>query len=860
MKKFARAVVREGSLNEGPALADAPIAEPDPSDAEVVRPQAANADAHAFVSFRTLWEMLGRRWRFCAIVLGSAVLACLSYWLIAPDQYEAVARVTLRTTPLTTLSVDGSAENSARQFLTGDLQLETLANELRSNQLAWRVICEQSLFRAPGFLGPFGRRLQGLDVKHPPPEIQAHLLERFQKHLSVRTIPRTLIIEIRFRSKDPVLSASVANGLIRAYAQQDSATRVVATAEATAWLTDQLHDLKNRVEQDDRRLMDFQRSHVLIGAPETLPNGQLGDASHNVALTEVDDLGRELVVATSERILREAEYRAASEGNPELVVASDPDLRLPNTSFATAVLQQLHSRRSDLEQEASQLRIEHGPNFPRAVEIQIQLSEIDRQIAGEDARLVEQFKGAWQSASSRENLVRQALEQSTNEAMRVNEAATQYAFMRAEANRNHDLLMRVEEKAQEAGLTAGVNGSRVAVVDPALQPVKPVSPNLPLDLAGAVFVGAWVAFAGALLLESLSSTVTRKATLTVLLAVMCGFGRAQAPTPSTSGLPTGVARIPQSSETRSVPNAKEAPAVWSNARNETVAALPGSAASPSIAAPLGPGDVVEISEFHTPEFRTVTRVSEAGTLELPLVGEVQVSGLTEHAAARAIEQALIGRGMLLHPQVTVLVTVFVGEDVTVLGEVTHPGVYPLAAHHRLFDLISAASGFGPAAGSLITITHRDESKPPQALVLDRSNLQLGIQENPELEAGDTVQVNRAGLVYIVGAVIRPGGFPLDPSQHLTVVQAVTLAWGPAQSASLTKALLIREQKGGRTLTQLNLKRLLRGQDPDLPIQDRDIIFVPDSAAKNLWNRSLESVVQSAAGVSIYAGMVYSQRF
>ena len=93
-----------------------------------------------------------------------------------------------------------------------------------------------------------------------------------------------------------------------------------------------------------------------------------------------------------------------------------------------------------------------------------------------------------------------------------------------------------------------------------------------------------------------------------------------------------------------------------------------------------------------------------------------------------------------------------------------------------------------------------------------------------------------------------------------MVQALTLAWGPAQNASLGRALLIREQKGGRTLTTLNLKRLLRGQDPDLPIQDRDILFVPDSTAKNLWNRTMESVIQSAAGVSIYAGMVYSQRF
>ncbi|MGA7243012.1 MAG: hypothetical protein WBX19_07505, partial [Terracidiphilus sp.] len=76
----------------------------------------------------------------------------------------------------------------------------------------------------------------------------------------------------------------------------------------------------------------------------------------------------------------------------------------------------------------------------------------------------------------------------------------------------------------------------------------------------------------------------------------------------------------------------------------------------------------------------------------------------------------------------------------------------------------------------------------------------------------------------------------------------------------TKAVLIREQQGSRTIATLNLKRMMRGLDPDIPIRDRDILFVPGSMAKNLWNRTMESVIQSAAGVSIYAGMVYSQRF
>ena len=545
-----------------------------------------------------------------------------------------------------------------------------------------------------------------------------------------------------------------------------------------------------------------------------------------------------------------------------MVLASDPRLQSENGNLSTGLLQHLRSHRSDLEQEKAQLGMEHGPNFPRVVEIQGELEDIDKQIKREDARLVERFHNALNTAADREKLVRLSLAESTSEGMKLNEAATQYAVMRQEADGNRALYMRAMEKSEEAGLSAGIQNSSISVVDYARQPVRPIAPDLPVYMAITLFAALWLAVAGALLLEGLRRSDRASAALLILVFALAGAaGRAQAPTPSTSGLPTGVARIPQSTETKNQPNAREAPAVWSNAQSESRMGVPASLVSQSaMPAPITAGDMLEVSEYHTPEFHSTVRVSDMGTVMLPLAGEVEIGGMDERTAAHTIEAALMARGMLLHPQVTVLVAVYMGQDVSVLGEVTHPGVYPFTAHHRLLDLISAASGVGPSAGSLVTIVHRGDPKTPNAVVLDPTGVDTASEHNPELEAGDTVQVSRAGLVYVIGDVIRPGGFPVDPVQRLTVVQALTLAWGPAQNASLGKALLIREQKGGRTLTTLNLKRLLRGQDPDLPIQDRDILFVPDSTAKNLWNRTMESVIQSAAGVSIYAGMVYSQRF
>jgi polysaccharide export outer membrane protein len=808
---------------------------------------------------RELWLVLLRRRCLIGSMVGGLLLACLLYCLVAPNQYEASARVALRTSPSSTLSLEAAEPMMAASILSAPLQQETLANVLRSDQLAWKVIAALKLYQAPGFSGRFVGKFPDFHAESPSPEAQAWLLERFQKRLRVETLPRTLLIQIRFRSRDAALSANVVNTLIAAYGQQDTDARMQATLRASDWLQGQLKELKARLEQDDQRLAAFQQAHGLLTTPETMVGGKQGEADHTSSLVELDDLNHQLVDISTDRILREAEYRAAQHGDPELIFAADPHLQAESGNFATAQLQQIRTRRSELEEEQAQLGIEHGPNFPRIVEIRQQLKELDRQKQLEDAKLLDRFRAAWQTAVDREQLARKNLEALTSAGMKINEAATQAATMREEAEASHELYVRVQEKAQEAGFAAGIQASNIYVVDPARQPVKPVAPNLPLYMAITLFVGLWLAVGVTLMLESI-----RPRTMIILLAALLAGAAAQAqtPTPKTSGLPGGVLRPLNSPDARKLPDSKDSPAVWDNPGSISGQSGLQQSASAQLAspmpAPIAPGDFLDVSEVHTPEFHSTVRVTPAGTVTLPLAGEVHLNGLDEQAAARAIEAALVARGMLLHPQVTVLVTSYIGQDVSVLGEVAHPGVYPFTQHHRLLDLISAASGLSPNAGRLVNIFHRDDMQTPHPVVLDPSGTDTEGDHNPELAPGDTVQVSRAGLVYVVGDVVRPGGFPVDPAQALTVVQALTLAWGPLQNAANGKALLIREQKSGRTITTLNLKRMIHGQDPDQPVHDRDILYVPHSTAKELWNKTLESAIQSAVGVSINAGLVYSQ--
>jgi len=801
-------------------------------------------------------------------VLGSLLLLCLAYCLITPNQYDATAKVALREAPASMLEEQTAQPAAAVSLLAAPLELETLANVFRSERLAWRVITELKLYEAPGFRGRFEKKFPGFRPDEPSAGAREWLLTRFKRQLLVEAMPRTLVLQIRFRSKDPALSAAVANGLIRAYEENENEAHIRATTEDSSWLREQLKGLKARMEANQARLSGFEQEHGILAVP-AMDDAQKDPGASNPMLVQLVELDRELVAATTERIVSEAAYRAASEGDPEVVAETRQGTAEGSNNLETVLLGQIRTQRSGLEEEQAQLSTEHGPNFPRVVEIKKELDDLEKQRQAADAKLVEHFRSAFQMAEQRENDVRKSLETVTAQDLKLNEAATQALVMMQEARTSGELYSRVEGKVEEASLNAGVHSSHISVVDSAREPAKAAAPDLPVYMTITFFIGLWLAVGCVLAVESMSSAGRVTATFLAMVVVASAMAHGQPPTPTTSGLPSGVAHPITTEENRARGIGQVDAQATDAAANAMQAANPGTNPATNVsgglvespmAGPIGPGDLLEINEFHTPGFRTVARVSAAGTVTLPMVDEVNLKGLDEQEAERKIEEALVAKGMLLHPHASVFVMAQAGQDVSVLGEVARPGVYPYTLHHRLLDLISAASGLSQSAGRLVNVFHRSDPQTPHPVVLDPGGTDTSSDHNPELMPGDTVQVSRAGLVYVIGDVVRPGGFPVDPAQGLTVVQALSLAWGPSQNAATGRALLIREQKGGRTLTTLNLGKMIHGQEPDQPIHDRDILFVPDSTAKNLWNKTLESAIQSVVGVSIYAAMVYSQRF
>ena len=263
---------------------------------------------------------------------------------------------------------------------------------------------------------------------------------------------------------------------------------------------------------------------------------------------------------------------------------------------------------------------------------------------------------------------------------------------------------------------------------------------------------------------------------------------------------------------------------------------------------IGAGDLIDISIFDTPELSQKARVTDSGDVALTVGGSVHVGGLTAAEAGAAIEKCLRDRDVLRDPHVSVFELEYATQGVTVLGEVKSPGVYPLIGPHNVLDFISVAGGLTQFASKTVVLTHKDS--PGQALSIDLGNAENRAAGDVALRPGDRIVVNRAGTVYVLGDVGRPGGYLIENKSSMTVLQGLALAQGLNRTAKLTSSL-IRNTPSGPVQEPLDLKKILASQVSDPALHDGDIVFVPVNSAKDWAIKGINSIMQMAVGVVIY---------
>jgi polysaccharide export outer membrane protein len=261
------------------------------------------------------------------------------------------------------------------------------------------------------------------------------------------------------------------------------------------------------------------------------------------------------------------------------------------------------------------------------------------------------------------------------------------------------------------------------------------------------------------------------------------------------------------------------------------------------------GDLLDINVYGVPDLTQKVRVSNSGDGYFPLLGNIHLDGLTIEEAQAAIEKKLVDGGIMKNPHVSVFVSEY-SSGVSMLGMIQKPGIYPLLGTRRLYDMISAAGGLAPGAGRLITITHHNDPMNPLTITLT-SDPKLSAENNIEIKQGDTIEILKAGVVYVVGEVARASGLIMDSGQNLSVMKAVALSGGTTRVAALDSAKIIRkDEKGNPVEVPVQLKKMFQGKAPDVELVADDILFIPTSAGKNAALRSMETALQLVTGVTI----------
>jgi polysaccharide export outer membrane protein len=262
---------------------------------------------------------------------------------------------------------------------------------------------------------------------------------------------------------------------------------------------------------------------------------------------------------------------------------------------------------------------------------------------------------------------------------------------------------------------------------------------------------------------------------------------------------------------------------------------------------LGPGDELEVTVYGAPDLSGHTRVSVEGNISMPLIGYVRVAGLSSSEAEATIEAQLRKNNVVNDPQVSVYAKEYTSSGISVAGEVVKPGFYSALGPHRLFDVLQAAGGTTDRAANKVVISHRDQ-KDATTLSISKDPAQMAVS-NVELQPGDTVVVPKAGIVYVLGEVTRPGGYVLNSTGGITVLQVVAVAGGTTHVASAGKTKLLRKTENGFQEQQIDLKKLLRGQIHDVPVRDEDILFVPTSGVKSALNAG--TLIATMGSAAIY---------
>jgi capsular exopolysaccharide synthesis family protein len=371
------------------------------------------------------------------------------------------------------------------------LEIETQVKILQSDGLAADVARRLSASSAkylgiktgagmaPGELGK-------LDVTQT-----ARSASKIKIGLTVSTVPRTRLVDIRYASPSPQVAAEVVNTTIDAYIERNIRSHFESTMQASEWLSKQLTDLRLKAESSQQKLVDYQKQKKIVGV----------DEKQNITISKLDELNRQLTQAETERMQKEANYRIAQSDDSELVSSLSKNAE-------NSLLNTLKGQEATLKTQIAQMQVLYGPSHPKMTELRNQLASVEASIKAELKLNASRLRSEYQVAAQRESMLRKEFDNQKLEANQLNENAIEFMMLRRDADTSRQLYDGLLQKLKEAQVSAGLNSSNVRVVDGAASPNHPARPNKRLNVLLGLLLGLASGIGLAFLIESLDTTVS----------------------------------------------------------------------------------------------------------------------------------------------------------------------------------------------------------------------------------------------------------------------------------------------------------------------------------------------------------------
>ena len=422
------------------------------------------------------------QWLILSFLLAVVTIVSIATFRMQPV-YTATARIEIDRENSSFLPFQGA--DSYDFMMDLDNYIETQSRILTSETLALQTIRNSGLISRSDL--PVDSNSEAITsgslANHKrPPELGA-----FLGSLAVKRVPQSRLLDVSFESTSPEQAAQILNAHISNFMDQNFRSKYDATARATAWLTDQLSELKVKVQNSEDARLTYERQHQIWEL----------DDKQNITTQRLNDLNRELTEAQNDRMRKEALFEFAKAGNIDAV----PQLR------ANTMLQDLVKKRADQYSQFVDALNQYGPNFPKVQRIQSQLKEIDSLIDNEKRNILEALGNDYNAARQREGLLTEALNDQKNEVNLMASSMVEYNILKRDAEGNKVMYDGLLTKLKEATLAAGLKSSNIRWVDPAMIPSTPTRPAKTRNIALSFLVGLVGGIGLALLREYLDNTV-----------------------------------------------------------------------------------------------------------------------------------------------------------------------------------------------------------------------------------------------------------------------------------------------------------------------------------------------------------------